>query len=138
MLAVLYSHFFWIFGTFHCAFASYGNYNLNIYLHVYTRNDARNFNYRYCILFVVDSFLYSNLEGKGIFCSFFRKLVRVGVGPLNHFAFMWPIDFRKYYSYFLKLNTARTSPPNPNPRIALSVGWLVGHKISAASYTHGA
>merc|ERR1711972_136728 len=60
MLAVLYSHFFWIFGTFHCAFASYGNYNLNIYLHVYTRNDARNFNYRYCILFVGDSFLYSN------------------------------------------------------------------------------
>merc|ERR1711972_1255859 len=60
MLAVLYSHFFWIFGTFQCAFASYGNYNLNIYIHVYTRNDARNFNYGYCILFVVDSFLYSN------------------------------------------------------------------------------
>merc|ERR1711941_228496 len=50
MLAVLYSHFFWIFGTFHCAFVSYGNYNLNIYIHVYTRNDARNFNYRYVYL----------------------------------------------------------------------------------------
>ena len=26
----------------------------------------------------------------------------------------------------------------PTPRIALFVGWLVGHKISAASYTHAA
>merc|ERR1711876_114832 len=61
MLALLYSHFFGFLALFIVHLRVMGNYDLHIYIvHVYTQNDARNFNYSYFILVVVDSLLYSN------------------------------------------------------------------------------